>query len=73
KIVCTMGDEPGPAKEAIDRTKCTREDVLNMIAPVWERLARQIDLTLKTSPIGNKKVEKMYVLSPINFDQSLLD
>jgi len=73
QIVCTMRPESGGAKEADDRKKFAREDILNMIVPVWERLARQIDLTLKTSPIGNKKVEKMYVLSPINFDQSLLD
>ncbi len=73
KLICSMGSESGEFKEARDRNQLTKEDLLHMIAPVWERLARQIDLTLKTSLIGNKKVEKIYVLSPINFDQSLLD
>ena len=50
-----------------------KEEILDMIAPVWERLARQVDLTLKTSSIGNKKVEKIYILSSMNFDQSILD
>ncbi len=44
-----------------------------MISPVWERLARQVDLTLKTTYSGNQKVEKIYILSSINFDKSILD
>ena len=44
-----------------------------MITPVWERLARQVDLTLKTSSIGIQKVEKIYILSSVNFDKSILD
>ena len=44
-----------------------------MISPVWERLARQVDLTLKTSSIEIQKVEKIYVLSSVNLDKSILD
>jgi hypothetical protein len=73
KIVCTMGTNRVQRKRPLTEQNVPGKNVLNMIAPVWERLARQIDLTLKTSPIGNKKVEKIYVLSSIHFDQSLLD
>jgi len=51
----------------------TKEEILTMISPVWERLARQVDLTLKTTYSGNQKVEKIYILSSINFDKSILD
>ena len=51
----------------------TKEEILKMISPVWERLARQVDLTLKTTYSGNQKVEKIYILSSINFDKSILD
>ena len=44
-----------------------------MISPIWERLARQVDLTLKTSAIGYQKVEKIYILSSVSFDNSVLD
>jgi hypothetical protein len=50
-----------------------KEEILEMISPVWERLARQVDLTLKTSAIGYQKVEKIYILSSVNFDNSILD
>jgi len=49
-----------------------KEEILEMIYPVWERLARQVDLTLKTSAIGYRKVEKIYILSSVNVDNSIL-
>lgn len=51
----------------------TKEQIVKMIFPVWERLARQLDLTLKTSSIGNRKLEKIYILSSVYLDQSFLD
>jgi hypothetical protein len=50
-----------------------KEEILEMISPVWERLARQVELTLKTSAIGFQKVEKIYILSSVNVDNSILD
>ena len=50
-----------------------KEEILEMISPVWERLARQVDLTLKTSAIGYQKVEKIYILSSVNVDNSILN
>ena len=50
-----------------------KEEILEMIYPVWERLARQVDLTLKTSAIGYQKVGKIYILSSLNVDNSILD
>lgn len=50
-----------------------KEEILEMISPVWERLARQVDLTLKTSSIGYQKVEKIYIISSVNVDDSMLD
>jgi hypothetical protein len=50
-----------------------KEEILGMISPVWERLARQVELTLKTSAIGFQKVEKIYILSSVNVDNSILD
>ena len=49
-----------------------KEEILEMISPVWERLARQVDLTLKTSSIGYQKVEKIYIISSVNVDNSIL-
>ena len=51
----------------------TKEEILEMISPVWERLARQVDLTLKTSSIGYQRVEKIYIRSSVNVDNSILD
>lgn len=50
----------------------TKAEILEMISPVWERLARQVDLTLKTSSIGYQKVEKIYIRSSVNVDNSIL-
>jgi len=49
-----------------------REDILDMISPVMERLVRQVDLTLKTSSsIESQKVEKIYIRSSVNVDKSI--
>lgn len=72
-ILCSMSSEPEKLTDANVRKGFKKEDILQMIAPVWERLVRQVDLTLKTSSIGNQKVEKIYILSSVNFDKSILD
>jgi Tfp pilus assembly PilM family ATPase len=50
------------------------EEILEMIFPVWERLARQIERTLEyyTSSIGYEKIEKLYILSVMNVYNPLL-
>ena len=50
------------------------EEILEMIFPVWERLARQIERTLEyyTSSIGYEKVEKLYISSVMNVYDPLL-
>ncbi len=50
------------------------EEILEMIFPVWERLARQIERTLEyyTSSIGYEKVEKLYISSAMNVYNPLL-
>ena len=50
------------------------EEILEMIFPVWERLARQIERTLEyyTSSIGYEKVEKLYISSVMNVYNPLL-
>ncbi len=73
KILCSMGSATAGSQENESLRGFRKEEIIEMIAPVWERLARQIDLTLKTSSIGNKKVEKIYILSSVNFDKSILD
>lgn len=72
KILRSIGSE-SEVKDTNTRKGFNKDEILEMIAPVWERLARQVDLTLKTSSIGNKKVEKIYILSSVNFDKSILD
>lgn len=62
----------GPDSEKLSRTDAgynlREEEVLEMIFPVWERLARQVERTLEyyTSSIGYTKVEKLYVSSAMN-------
>lgn len=50
------------------------EEILEMIFPVWERLARQIERTLEyyTSSIGSEKVEKLYISAVMNVYNPLL-
>jgi Tfp pilus assembly PilM family ATPase len=65
-----------PDSEKLSKTDAgydlTKEEILEMISPVWERLARQVDLTLKTSSIGDQRVEKIYIRSSVNVDNSIL-
>ena len=72
-ILCSMSSESEKLTDANVQKGFKKEEILQMIAPVWERLVRQIDLTLKTASIGNQKVEKIYILSAVNFDKSILD
>jgi Tfp pilus assembly PilM family ATPase len=50
------------------------EEILEMIFPVWERLARQIERTLEyyTTSIGYEKVEKLYISAAMNVYNPLL-
>ncbi|MBN1363962.1 MAG: hypothetical protein JW976_04065 [Syntrophaceae bacterium] len=73
KILDSICSESNQLKDADALRGFKKEEILEMIIPVWERLARQVDLTLKTSSIGSKKVEKIYILSSVNFDKSILD
>lgn len=71
KILFSMTPESDRLKMS-EHKEFRKEEILEMISPVWERLARQVDLTLKTSSIGGKRVEKIYVLSSVNMDKSIL-
>jgi len=59
----------GPDGEKLSRTDpgfTLREDeILEMIFPVWERLARQVERTLQyyASSVGYQKVEKIFIAS----------
>lgn len=72
-ILLSIGAESERLKDADPRKNFSKEEILKMISPVWERLARQVDLTLKTSSVVNQKVEKIYILSSVNVDKSILD
>jgi len=75
KILCSLS----PDSEKLTNTDVgydfKKEEILDMIFPVWERLARQVDMTLKhyTSIIGYKKIEKIYIFSSINVYNSIRD
>jgi len=73
KILFSIGSDAERIKEKDDGHDFKKEEILEMISPVWERLARQVDLTLKTSSIGYQKVEKIYILSSVNLGKSILD
>ncbi len=73
KILLSIGSDSEKLIDADSRKNFTKEEILKMISPVWERLARQVDLTLKTSSVVNQKVEKIYILSSVNVDQSILE
>ncbi|MFA5323609.1 MAG: hypothetical protein WC373_13135 [Smithella sp.] len=70
KILLSLSSDSKEIKEKESGRDFKKEEILEMISPVWERLARQVDLTLKTSSI--EKVEKIYVSSPVNLDKSIL-
>ena len=73
KILLSLSPDSEKLKDTDAGYDLKKEEILEMISPVWERLARQIDLTLKTSAIGYQKVEKIYILSSVNVDNSILD
>jgi Tfp pilus assembly PilM family ATPase len=73
KILFSIGSDTGKNKEKDAGYDFKKEEILEMISSVWERLARQVDLTLKTSSIGYQKVEKIYILSSVNLGKSFLD
>jgi Tfp pilus assembly PilM family ATPase len=73
KILLSLSPDSEKLKNTDPGHDFKREEILEMISPVWERLARQVDLTLKTSTIGNQKVEKIYIISSVNVDESMMD
>lgn len=73
KILLSLGTDSEKLRDTDVGYDFKKEEILEMISPVWERLARQVDLTLKTSAIGYQKVEKIYILSSLNVDNSILD
>jgi hypothetical protein len=73
KILLSLNPDSEKLRDTDAGYDLIKEEILEMISPVWERLARQVDLTLKTSAIGYQKVEKIYILSSVNFDNSVLD
>jgi Tfp pilus assembly PilM family ATPase len=73
KILFSLNPDSEKLRDTDAGHNLKKEDILEMLTPVWERLARQVDLTLKTSSIGNQKVEKIYILSSVNIDKAILD
>jgi hypothetical protein len=72
KILWSLSPDSEKVTGSDARYTLKKEEILEMISPVWERLARQVDLTLKTSSIGYQKVEKIYIISSVNVDNSIL-
>jgi Tfp pilus assembly PilM family ATPase len=74
KILFSLGSD----SEKLSRTdagyKLKEEEILEMIFPVWERLARQIERTLEyyASSIGYKKIENLYISSAMSAYNPLL-
>ena len=73
KILFSLSPDSEKLRDTDAGYNLKREEILEMISPIWERLARQVDLTLKTSSIGEQKVEKIYILSSVNADNSILE
>ena len=73
KILLSLSPDSEKLRDTDAGYDFKKEEILKMISPVWERLARQVDLTLKTSTIGYQKVEKIYILSSVNGDNFILD
>ncbi|KQC10655.1 MAG: hypothetical protein APR62_11630 [Smithella sp. SDB] len=75
KILCSLSPDSEELKDTDFGYDFKKEEILEMIFPVWERLARQVDMTLKhyTSTSENKKIEKIYILSSINIYNSVRD
>ncbi|HEX7415873.1 MAG TPA: pilus assembly protein PilM [Smithellaceae bacterium] len=68
KILFSLGPDSEKLRDTDAGYDLKEEEILEMIFPAWERLARQIELTLKyyTSSVGYEKVEKLYVSSSMN-------
>ncbi len=75
KILCSLSPDSEKLNDYDVGCDFRKEEILDMIFPVWERLARQVDMTLKhyTSTSENKKFEKIYILSSINIYDSIRD
>jgi hypothetical protein len=73
KILLSLSSDSEKLRDTDAGYDFKKEEILKMISPVWERLARQIELTLKTSAIEFQKVEKIYILSSVNGDNFILD
>ena len=73
KILFSLTPDSKKLKDTETGYNLKKEEILEMISPVWERLARQVDLTLKTSSIENQRVEKIYILSSVDVDDSILN
>lgn len=75
KILCSLSPDSDKLKDTDIGYDFKKEEILDMIFPVWERLARQVDMTLKhyTSTSESKKIEKIYILSSINIYDSIRD
>jgi len=68
KILFSLGPDSEKLRNTDAGYDLKEEEILEMIFPAWERLARQIELTLKyyTSSVGYEKVEKLYISSSMN-------
>ena len=74
KILFSLGPDSEKLTKSDAGYNLREEEILEMIFPVWERLARQIERTLEyyTSSIGYVKVEKLYISSAMNAYNPLL-
>lgn len=75
RILSSLSPDSEKLKDSEVGYNFKKEEILEMIFPVWERLARQVDMTLKhyTSTSENKKIEKIYILSSMNVYDSIRD
>jgi len=74
KILFSLSPDAEKLSNADAGYNLREEEILEMIFPVWERLARQIERTLEhyKSSIGYEKVEKLYISSVMNVYNPLL-
>jgi Tfp pilus assembly PilM family ATPase len=74
KILFSLGPDSEKLRDTDAGYDLKEEEILEMIFPAWERLARQIELTLKyyTSSVGYEKVEKLYISSSMNVYNPIL-
>jgi Tfp pilus assembly PilM family ATPase len=75
KVLYSLSPDSEKLRDADAGYDFKKEEILEMISPVWERLARQVDMTLKhyASTSENKKIEKIYIMSSINIYNSIRD